>query len=127
MVIDTDVLIRFFTNDDPVKAEKFQKALELKQKFILTDVTFAEVYWTLKSFYGFDKAKILNAMETLINTPCIKSNRILMQKTIEILQNKNISFIDAYTASFALKHEQGKIASFDRGFDKIDGIKRVEI
>lgn len=126
MVVDSDVIIRFLTNDDLAKAKKFQDALLSKQKFTLTDVTFAEVYWTLRSFYKFTKPKIINCLQALIIMPSIICSRGLLENTLRLLQSRNISFIDAYTASFATVKETGEILSYDRGFDKIPGISRRE-
>ncbi len=126
MVVDSDIIIRFLTKDDLAKAKKFQDKLLSKQKFTLTDVTFAEVYWTLRSFYKFTKSKILNCLEALIITPSIACNRDILEGALRLLKSKNISFIDAYTAAYAVSKENGKVMSFDRGFDKIPNISRSE-
>lgn len=65
MIVDTDIIIRFLTNDDPKKAKDFERFLNSKKKIILTDVSFAEVYWTLKSFYKFPKGEIIPALNCL--------------------------------------------------------------
>jgi predicted nucleic acid-binding protein len=126
MVLDTDVVIRFLTNDDPDKARRFEEFIALGKKVYLTDVTFAEIYWTLRSFYKFDKEEILDALDSLINTSSIFSNYDLLEQTIEILKKHNISLIDAYNAAFALLKEKGGILSFDKDFDKVSGITRIE-
>lgn len=126
MIVDSDVIIRFLTNDDLVKAKKFQDALVSKQKFTLTDVTFAEVYWTLRSFYKFTKPRIINCLQALIIMQSIICDRELLENTLRLLQSRNISFIDAYTAAFAIVKGSGKILSYDRGFDKIPGVSRRE-
>ncbi|MCG2686363.1 PIN domain-containing protein [Candidatus Parcubacteria bacterium] len=126
MVVDTDVLIRFLTNDDPSKAARFERFLKSGKKLTLTDVTFAEIYWTLKSFYSFPKNKILVALESLINTRSISCHREILRETIQTLKESSVSFIDAYTAAFSRVKSEGKILSFDRGFEKLAGITRVE-
>jgi len=126
VVIDADVVIRFFTADDPEKARRFEKFLDSGKKITLTDVTFAEIYWTLRSFYKFPKKRIINALESLINTSSINCNYELLHNTLELLKSKNISLIDAYNAVYAEIKEEREIMSFDRGFDKLPRIKRVE-
>lgn len=125
MIIDTDVIIRYLTNDDPKKAERFARFLQLEGKGMLTDVTFAEVYWTCTSFYKIHKEKVLSMLEALINEPVISSNIQILSRTIDILRRHTISFVDAYTSATALNSDK-IILSFDHDFDKIVGIKRVE-
>jgi len=126
MIVDTDVIIRFLTNDDSKKAKSFEHFLNSKQKIILTDVGFAEIYWTLKSFYKFPKGKIIPALNSIISFPSIASNKPLLSQTLNILQNHNISLIDAYNAAYSLINSDSKILSFDKGFDKISPITRQE-
>ncbi len=126
MVADTDVIIRFLTNDDKKKAEAFENYLRAGKSVILTDVTFAEVYWTLRSFYKFSKPKIIEILKSLISSKSVLSNRNLLYKTLQILEHTNISFIDAYLASYSLVKNEGKVLSYDKGFDKIKQIKRFE-
>ena len=126
MVVDSDIIIRFLTNDDLTKAKRFQVKLLSKQKFTLTDVTFAEVYWTLRSFYKFTKTQVIDCLEALIVTSSITCNRDILENTLRLLRSKNISFIDAYTATYATAKENGKVMSYDRGFDKISGLTRFE-
>lgn len=126
MVLDADAAIRFLTEDDPQKADRFEKFLTLGEKIVLTDVTFAEIYWTLKSFYHFPKQKIIDALEKLITTASIKCSDELLYQTLNILKKKNISLIDAYNVAFSRIKNDSRIMSFDKGFDKIKGVKRVE-
>lgn len=126
MVADADVIIRFLTSDDSEKANRFEKFLLSEKDIFITDVTFAEIYWTLKSFYKFGKNRILLILESLLNTSSVISNKDLLMETISILRKNNLSFIDAYVASFSLLKDDGKILSFDRGFDKLKNITREE-
>lgn len=125
MIVDTDIIIRYFTNDDPTKADRFRAFIASGKKAQLTDVTFAEVYWTLMSFYKVDRDKILSMLEALIASPAIVSSKQVLTETIDILRKKKISFIDAYTVA-AARIADKIILSYDRDFDNIAGIKRVE-
>lgn len=126
MVVDSDVIIRFLTNDDSQKASRFERYLKTGKKIILTDVTFAEIYWTLASFYQFPKNKILNPLEALVNHKSIICQKNILEKTIQILKEYNISLIDAYNAAYASISNEAKILSFDKGLGKIKNLTRVE-
>lgn len=127
MVVDASTVIRFLTEDDPKKAQKFSQLLESKEATLeLTDVAFAEIYWTLKSFYKAEKTKTLDALSSLINEPSVLCNYEILQKTIGTLRNHNISLIDAYIATWAKKYSNGKVLSYDKDFDKLESITRIE-
>lgn len=125
MIIDTDVIIRYLTNDDHKKSKRFATFLQSGQKGQITDVTFAEVYWTCISFYKLNKENVILILESLINKSAIISNIDVLSKTIDILRDHAISFIDAYESATSLLSDK-TILSFDHDFDKIVGIKRIE-
>lgn len=126
MILDTDVIIRYLTNDDEKKAKRFESFLKSGKTAYLTDVTVAEVYWILSSYYEFPKEKIAGVLEALISNGTIKCNSSVWQKTLDLVLENNISLIDAYCAAETIVNGDGKIMSFDRGFDKVKGITRIE-
>lgn len=126
MIVDTDILIRYLTNDDPSKAKRFEKYLVSGKKVFLTDVTFAESYWTLSSFYEFPKKQIITVLEALIEHKSIASNKKILNGVLDILKKYPLSFIDAYTIAYSLIEDDGKILSYDQGFDKVRSIRRYE-
>lgn len=126
MVVDSDVIIRFLTNDDSQKAARFERYLKTGKKIILTDVTFAEIYWTLASFYQFPKEKILSSLGALINHQSIVCRKNILAGAIKILKEYNISLIDAYNAAYTIIDGDAKVLSFDRGLGKIKNLTRVE-
>ena len=73
MVLDTSVLIRYLTNDNPVKAKKFANFIKSGQRFIITDVTFAETYWILIKLYNHPKDQIITSFKSLLSVALLKS------------------------------------------------------
>ena len=126
MVLDTDAVIRFVTNDDEGKAKRLEKFLKSNKKIYLTDVTLAEIYWVLRSFYKFEKNKVVEILRSLINFESIRCNRIVLQECLKIVGKSNVSFVDAHVAAWSKMKDDGKVMSFDRDFDKLKGIKRIE-
>ena len=126
MVIDTDTLVRFITRDDEEKAQKVRLFFHEHKELILTDLTFAECFWVLKSFYKYKKDKLVQIFRMLIDAQSFRCNSALLSLALDILEQHNISFIDAYTAAYTQINSDSKIVSFDKDYDKIKGIKRVE-
>ena len=127
MVIDTSVLIRYFTDDDPVKAEKFRDFLRTKHPFAIPDTVFSEVYWTLLTFYKLPQEQVIVALESMLGFPSVSCNYQLISLTITLVKRYNgLSFVDAYIASYSTLHNDAIVLSYDKGFSQIEGITRKE-
>lgn len=122
--IDSNLILRFILDDSG--AERTEKLLKGKRKFILTDVTVAEIVWVLGSFYKWDRETIADVITGLINLDSIISDRELFLITLKLFKMYKVDFIDAYLAASVIRDGKGNIYSSDRDFDKIRGIKRVE-
>lgn len=127
ILLDTNLLVRYFTEDDLEKARAVAKLLKnSKEKLIITDVAFAEIVWVLQSFYSFSKEDIVEKLMRFVNIPHIDLNREVLRKTLYYFSQTSLSFIDAYEAAYCENKELDGIYSYDRGFDKIKSIKRIE-
>ena len=87
--VDTNVFIRFLTNDVPQKADScekiFKRAIEKKESLFTTELVIAEIIWVLESFYKLKKEEIRNKLEKILNTPNLmypNKNLILIALTL---------------------------------------------
>jgi predicted nucleic acid-binding protein len=126
MVVDTDTLVRFITRDDEEKAQKVRLFFHNHKDLVLTDLTFAECFWVLKSFYNYKKDRLIEIFRMLIDAQSFRCNSSLLSLALDILETHNTSFIDAYTAAYAQTKNDGKVISFDKGYDKVKGVTRIE-
>src|SRR3990172_12961570 len=124
ILIDTNLIIRFLVNDDSDKASRVKKVLqEDKNTKILLDTVVAEIVWVLSSYYEQDKLSIIDKIRALIHVKTISCNKILLDRSLAIWENNNISFIDSYICATA-QLKNLKIYSYDFKFDKISSITR---
>lgn len=101
-LIDTNLIIRFLVNDDPHKVSRIEKLLRNKNnKNILLDTVIAEIIWVLSSYYSLEKYEIIEKIRALIHAATIETNAFLINRTLTIWEETNISYIDAYLASVA--------------------------
>lgn len=126
LVIDTNVILRFVVGDDEEKADRVEKFLKTKTRFLVNDVVAAEVYFVLKSYYKHPRLKIVESLRGFLEQPQVEYNRPIIDGTLDILSEHNIDFADAYTATIALIESDCRVMTFDEDFDNIAGIKRVE-
>jgi uncharacterized protein len=130
--VDTNVFLRYLTNDDPAKADRVEttlkKAIAGELRLITNLMVAAELVWTLESYYGLPKQEICEKLAVLLNTPNLdlpEKQRIL--KALALYGQRNIDFIDAYNAYFAKENAISVILSYDKKhFGRIDWVQRHE-
>jgi len=69
--IDTNILVRFFTQDDPdqgYRADRFLQLLGPESPGFLSLVSIAELVWVLRSRYGVSKAQLIQYLEMLLRS-----------------------------------------------------------
>lgn len=124
-ILDTNLVLRYLL-DDP-GASKIEKLLKKKEKLLFPDMVFAEIVWTLDSYYSWDRSKIADSLLAFIKLSSIKCNEVLLISSLDIFSKyKRFSFVDSYLVALMKEVGVDSIYSFDRGFDKIHGIKREE-
>lgn len=129
--VDTNVFLRFLVNDDPEKAdaceELFRKAIAGDEALSTSDMVIYEIIWVLESYYELKKSDIRESVEKILNTRNLHCpNKEIIISALSIYVEKNIDFIDAYNA-FMLKLDKiNEINSYDKHFDRVDWIKRIE-
>lgn len=129
--IDTNIFLRYFEREDELvhrKTERlFTEIVNGNITGISTSLVIAEVIWVLKKFYNWDKEEICNNVELILKTPNIRFNqRSIIVKAINLYKDKNISFIDAYNYSYMKANGIDGIYTFDRDFDELQDVKRLE-
>ncbi len=71
--VDTHVLVRLLTDDDPAQALAAERwinsALHAGESVFIADVVLAELAWVLDRTYGLPRAEIADAITSLLRTP----------------------------------------------------------
>ncbi len=130
--IDTNLFIRYFTNDDPQKADRVElllaQAAKGKIKLITAEMVLAEVVWVLESYYDLEKLRIAEMLKAILATPGLEVlNGKIVQNAIPYYAQQNIDFVDAYIVALMQKHGIEGIYSFDKKhLDRIVHVTRME-
>jgi predicted nucleic acid-binding protein len=130
-LVDANIILRFLTQDPPDMAQKskilFKQADEGSVGLVILPITIAEVVWVLESYYGYPKNQV---EETLADFLCCEGllveQKNLIQEALSLYQKYNLDFADALMAATALRKGPLSIFSFDRHFDRVEGIERLE-
>ena len=130
--LDTNVLIRYLTGDDPEKAKaSFALLLRVErgeEVVVTSDIVMAETVYVLQSrTYGIPRERIRELVEPLINLRGLRLPRKgLYARAFAVYCQQRISFADAFNAAYMESRGLSEVYSYATDFDAIDGIVRVE-
>jgi predicted nucleic-acid-binding protein len=129
---DTNLFLRFLTNDIPAQANKVEALLRRAGKgetrLITTSMVIAEIVWTLESYYQVPKSEIQDKVLAILNTPGLEVDGadLLLQAAVWYAE-KNTDFIDAFNAAWMLKHGVENALTFDqKHFNRFEGITALQ-
>ena len=129
--VDTNIFLRFLTNDDPGKAsaceELFKKARRRKESLFTTELVIAETVWVLESYYELGKDEVRYTIEKILNTRNLHCpNKEVILHALAAYAEKNLDYIDAYNAFFIKMAGITELYSYDRHYDRFTGLTRIE-
>lgn len=129
--LDTNILLRHFLQDHLVQSAKATKfLLEVEQgkiRVYTSDLVIFEVVFTLQRTYYLAKNKIQGAILPLLELPGIKlSGKRIYKRVFALYIEKNLPFADAFYIALMEKLKINQIISFDKEFDGIESISRIE-
>ena len=93
--VDTNLFVRYLTNDDKHKTEAVHKLL-LKAKsgkirLVTSDIVIAELVWVLISFYEQGNEVVADLLRGILNTEGLKvDNSDIIEGALEIFEESNI-------------------------------------
>jgi uncharacterized protein len=126
--IDTNLFIRFLTNDIPDQADAVEnllrRAVSGEYMLVTNSMVVAEIVWTLESSYHLPKTEIKDKVLAIVNTPGLDiPEDDLISQAITWYAEKNVDFIDAFNAAWLLKQGLTTACTFDRKhFARFEGL-----
>lgn len=126
--IDTNLFLRFLTDDVPEQAQAIDRLLERVEKGALelhtSVLTIAEVVWTLESYYDLQPDDVRNNIIGILNTPGLHvENAELIAQAMGLYVDANIDYVDAYNGLWMREQGINTAITFDtKHFRRIPGI-----
>lgn len=129
--VDTDVIIRLLTGDDPRKqaeAAALFEAVEAGQLSIAApDTVIADAVYVLSSprLYHLPRPEIQALLAALLRLPNFRiENRRAVVEALEIYASTNLDFGDAMIVASMRQARSATVYSYDADFERLDGIDR---
>lgn len=114
--VDTNYLVRFFTNDIKLQARRAREVISTKN-VIISDIVLAETIYILEEHYESKKIDTCRLMPALLKQKNIKSNPHAIL-SFKIYKNENISYYDSLLVSEALCRGS-TLKTFDQKLQKV--------
>jgi predicted nucleic-acid-binding protein len=115
IAIDTNVVIRLLTGDDPAQAAR-AKALFVGEVIFLPKTVILESEWVLRRLYKIDRVAALNALSGLASLSNVRCEDHQVVTDAFTWAGQGMDFADALHLASA--HGTEKFATFDEGMVK---------
>ncbi len=132
-LIDTNILIRYFTKDPPDQAARayrfFQEIASGARDARIPEAVLVEVTQVLSSkvLYNLPRADIKTHLDAILTLGGIKMpHKHLYLRALDLYATTSLDFVDALLIAHAERIQASAIVSFDKDFDRIPGITRRE-
>lgn len=130
--MDTNILVRYYTGEPPDQAERARsllKAVERGDEKVITSVmVLFETVFTLQRTYRVPKDSIREFVTEVFTLPALllPGKRLCLEALDLYAERPNLSYADAYNVLFMRGRRVSEAYTWDRDFDGVEGITRVE-
>jgi uncharacterized protein len=128
LFVDTNVFLRFFTNDVPEQAAAaealFQQAASGDIGLVTNVMVIAEIVWVLESYYHLARPDVEErAMAVALMDGLTLAGRDLVIDALSTYGTSSVDFVDAFNAAWMRGEGIGRVVTFDaKHFSGAEGI-----
>lgn len=128
--VDANVILRFLVGDPPEMAEQsarlFQAVEDGTVSLVVDEIVVAEVVWVLASYYHHTAREIAPVLRTFLLQEGIEAReRDTLLLALSLYDTENVDFADALLAARMRARGIQDLFSFDKHFDRLEGIRRI--
>jgi predicted nucleic-acid-binding protein len=127
--LDTNILVRYLTQDDPIQSPKarevFERRLTEENPGFVSIVAMVETVWVLERSYGLTTDEIVGAVERVLQTDVlIVENEQEVFTAMTALKEGQGSFADAVIVALGARMGCSCTLTFDQKALRLPGFKR---
>lgn len=130
--VDTDVLVRLITGDDPVKQAAgalFRRVANGTATVAAPESVIADTVYVLSSpkLYAMPRARVRQVLAPLVRLPSFRvRNRDEVLRALDLYAGVGLDFGDALLVAAMEREGVGDLYSYDQHFDRIASVTRRE-
>ena len=120
-LIDANIIIRFLVGDHQehleIATEIFTKIENGEYEVEILESVVMEVLFVLVKFYKLPQSEVIKDLKKIISFRGVVGDKVLLVETLNIVEYKNIDFVDALICAKSRLQEYGRL-SFDKDVNK---------
>jgi predicted nucleic-acid-binding protein len=118
--LDTNILVRYLTQDDPGQSRKaaheIEKGLSAGHLFYITNIVMCKLVWVLETAYQYDRREIVPVLENILRTKQFQfENKDLLWRGLADYRDKKGDFADHLIGRVGHKAGCDETLTFDTG------------
>jgi predicted nucleic-acid-binding protein len=123
--LDTKVLVRYLTHDDPAQYAKaaafIDGATNRGEQFVVNTAVLCELEWVLRSAYGYSREEIAVALEQIFATAQFEIDRLdEARQALSDFRSTRADFSDALIGRINRSLGAEHTATFDRDLKAVE-------
>ena len=118
IAVDTNVVVRVITNDDPAQARAAAAVLERETVFLPVSVVL-ETEWVLRSVYDLDRVVVVRALRRFLGIPTVRAESAVSVRQALAWYEEGFDFADALHLASASEAGADRLVTFDGRFRRL--------
>lgn len=128
--LDTNVLVRYLTQDDPVQcpaATQLLESLTAEEPGFVSHLVLVETVWVLESCYAAEAMRIATVLETLLSVESIVVDEPeVAWRALRQFKPRGGDFADTLISALCRRAGCATVYSFDRGAARRSGMTLLQ-
>jgi predicted nucleic acid-binding protein len=129
--VDANVLLRHLTGDNVAQSPRstayLRRVEQGELRVRVPDTVIFETAYTLDTFYSETRIRIRELLLPIIELPgVVVPGKRRWRRALDLFATSRLSVADAFHVALMEDEGSDTIVSFDKGFDRISGVSRVE-
>ena len=126
IALDTNVVVRLLTNDDPSQAAEAAHLLASDQVFLPLSVVL-ETEWVLRSVYSLERQTVAHAFRSLLGISSVAAEAVDRVGQALDWYEQGFDFADALHLASAAQAGAERIATFDTRFLRLTNAQSLDV
>jgi predicted nucleic-acid-binding protein len=126
IAIDTNVLVRFLTEDDERQTELATAAIEAADSVVVSTTVLCETVWVLSRAFKLPRREITEVLSAFIASERVEVNRLEAEAGLRYLSLGG-DFADGVIRLHAERSRVDRLVTFDRDFARASLASLVEL
>jgi predicted nucleic acid-binding protein len=131
--VDTNIFVRLLARDDPVKMARSQQLFERAERgeveLFTCEAVVLEVVQVLESkrLYAMERPHLANIVRSAVDIRGLRlDHKTTIISALDLYESSSLEFTDCLAVAHSRRLGLTAIYSYDRGFDRAPGIRRLE-